>query len=568
MKLRTCKALAVVAPLLAAAAGCTDPTVAPKSAVTGANIWADPNAYAQYMAKLYAGLVVTSQIGPNDPGDKNGDIKLIDEGTSEFLRLNWYLQELPTDEAVIGWNDPGVPDLNRWQWNSTNTISQAMYYRVYFETVLANEFLRQTTPSLLDSRGVSAALKARIKEYRAEARFLRALAYWVGLDFFGDIPLVTEADPIGGPPPKQIARDSVYRYVVSELQAIVDSLPTPNGAVTYGRATPATANMLLAEVYLNAGVYTGTPDYAGALTAASNVISSGQYTLESNFRHNFTSDNNASTEVIFAAIQDGSHTQTWGGMTFLVHAGCGGSMQASWFGMDYCWGGYRMKQQARRRFSAGDSRGSFIYDSIAAVDSKTAQRARDSLTIGADTAGDPGHPTSKNHWTTIDHSVRDSVIDITSFNYGVAGPKFTNKTSTGGPGSQTTMIDTDFPIFRLAEAYLIYAEAAVRTGTNVTQGVTYFNLLRERAFGGASHDITAGQMTLDTILAERGRELLFEARRRTDLIRFGLFTGGTYLWAWKGNQPGGTTTDVHYNLYAIPLNELSANPNLKQNPGF
>src|SRR5256885_17069813 len=144
MNLRTCKAVAVVCLLLAA--GCTDPTVAPKSAVTGANIWADPSVYAQYMAKLYAGLVVTSQIGPNDPADKNGDIKLIDEGTSEFLRLNWYLQELPTDEAVIGWDDPRVPDLNRWQWNSTNTISHAQYYPVYFEVVLANEFLRQTTP--------------------------------------------------------------------------------------------------------------------------------------------------------------------------------------------------------------------------------------------------------------------------------------------------------------------------------------------------------------------------------------------------------------------------------------
>ena len=99
-------------------------------------------------------------------------------------------------------------------------------------------------------------------------------------------------------------------------------------------------------------------------------------------------------------------------------------------------------------------------------------------------------------------------------------------------------------------------------------GPLRFEIVRERAFGDASHDITAGQMTLDTILAERGRELLFEARRRTDLIRFGLFTGGTYLWAWKGNQPGGVTTDAHYNLYAIPLNELSANPNLKQNPGF
>src|SRR5256714_3382313 len=568
MNLRTLKAVVVVAPLLAAAAGCTDPTVAPRSTVTGANIWADPNAYAQYMAKLYAGLVVTSQIGPNDPGDKNGDIKLIDEGTSEFLRLNWYLQELPTDEAVIGWNDPGVPDLNRWQWNSNNTISQAMYYRVYFETVLVNEFLRQTTTSLLDSRGVGAALRAQIKQYRAEARFLRALSYWVGLDFFGSIPLVTEADPIGGPPPKQVARDSMYRYVVSELRALVDSLPAPNGTVTYGRATAAVANMLLAELYLNAEVYTGTADYASALTAASDVISSGLYSLESNFRHNFTSDNNRSTEIIFAAIQDGSHTQTWGGMTFLVHAGCGGSMQASWFAMDFCWGGYRMKQQARRRFSAGDSRASFIYDSIAAVDSTTAQRARDSLTIRADTAGDPGHPTSKKHWTTIDHSVRDSVIDIGSFNYGVAWPKVTNKTSEDSAGSQTGMVDTDFPVFRLGEAYLIYAEAAVRTGTNVAQGVTYFNALRERAFGDATHDITVGQMTLDTILAERGRELLFEARRRTDLIRYGLFTGTTYLWAWKGNQPGGGGTDSHYNLYAIPLDRVRANPNLHQNPCF
>jgi len=527
MNLRMFKPVAALAALFAAA-GCTDPTVAPKSTVTGANIWNDPNAYAQYMAKLYAGLVVTSQIGPNDPGDKNGDIKQIDEGTSEFLRLNWYMQELPTDEAVIGWNDPGVPDLNRWQWISTNTITQAMYYRVYFQAVLANEFLRQTTLPLLDSRGVDAALKAKIKQYRAEARFLRALAYWVGLDFYGSIPLVTEADPIGGPAPKQVSRDSVYRYVVSQLLAIVDSLPAPAGVITYGRATPATAKMLLAELYLNAAVYTGTAAYANAQTAAADVINSAQYTLESNYLHNFTSDNNQSSEVIFAAIQDGAHTQTWGGMTFLVHAGCGGNMVPADYGIDYCWGGYRMKQQAYRRFSAGDARGSFFHTS----------------------------------------GQTDSVIDIGNFGNGIAGPKFTNKTSTGGPGSQTTMIDTDFPVFRLGEAYLIYAEAAVRTGTNVAQGVTYFNDLRQRAFGDATHNITAGQMTVDTILAERGRELLFEARRRTDLIRFGLFTGGTYLWAWKGNTPGGTSTAATFNLYPIPLNELSANPNLKQNPGY
>lgn len=528
MNIGTRTALSVVAAIVAVAA-CTDPTVAPKSTVSGANIWNDPNSYAAYMAKLYAGLVVTSQIGPNDPGDKNGDIKLIDEGTSEFLRLNWYLQELPTDEAVIGWNDPGVPDLNRWQWTSTNTISQAMYYRVYFQAVLANEFLRQTTTALLDQRRVGPALRAQIQNFRAEARYLRALAYWVGLDFFGDIPLVTEADPIGGPPPKQIARDSVYRYVVSELNAIIDSLPTPAGAATYGRATPAAAQMLLAELYLNAGVYTGTPDYADALTAAAAVINSGQYSLDSNFRHNFSADNNTSPEVIFAAIQDGTHTQTWGGMTFLVHAGCGGSMSAANYGIDYCWGGYRMKQQAYRLFSAGDTRGSYFYTS----------------------------------------GQTDSVIDITNFNNGIAGPKFTNKTSTGGAASQTTMIDTDFPIFRLGEAYLIYAEANLRGGGgSATQALDYFNALRVRAFGDSSAVLTAPQMTLDTILAERGRELLFEARRRTDLIRFGLFTGGTYLWAWKGNAAGGTATDAHFNVYPLPLNELSANPNLKQNTGY
>ncbi len=554
MKLKTLKAPAVAAALLfLAAAGCTDPTVAPKSSVTGANIWNDPTSYAGYMAKLYGGLVLTGQVGPNG----NPDIQQIDEGTSEYLRLYWYMQELPTDEAVIGWNDPGVPDLVRWQWNATNTITNAMYYRVYYQVVLANEFLRQTTLDKLNARGVSTTLKAQIQQYRAEARFLRALAYWAGLDFYGSIPLVTEADAIGGAPPKQVSRDSIYNYVVSELTAIKDSLPTPSGAV-YGRATTMAAHMLLANLYLNAAVYTGTPNWAGALAEAQTVIGSGSYSLNGTFHNNFTSDNQNSPELIFAALQDGTHTQTWGGMTFLVHAGCGGSMQAKWFGMDYCWGGYRMKQQAYRQFSAGDARGDFIYDSLAAVDSTAAQRARDSVK----------YPTDTTKWTKIDHSVRDSVIDVGTFTNGVANPKFSNLTSTGGAASQTTMIDTDFPIFRLGEAYLIYAEAAVRAGSNVAQGVTYFNALRQRAYGDATHNVTQVQMTLDTILAERTRELLFEGHRRTDLIRYGVFTGGTYLWAWKGNAPGGVTTDAHFNVYAIPANELSANPNLTQNTGY
>jgi starch-binding outer membrane protein, SusD/RagB family len=395
---------------------------------------------------------------------------------------------------------------------------------VYFQVVLANEFLRQTTLDQLTARGVGAPLRATIQQYRAEARFLRALAYAHGMDFFGPIPLTTEANTVGSIP-AQVPRDSIYRYVVSELTAIKDSLPPAAG--NYGRATAAAANMLLAEVYLNAGVYSGTTHYDLALNAAAAAIAGG-YTLAPVFRNNFTSDNNLSPELIFAAVEDGTHTQTWGGMTFLVHAGCGGSMSAATYGMDYCWGGYRMKQQAYRLFSAGDSRGSFF-------------------------------------WTT---GQTDSVISIGNFNNGIAAPKFTNKTSTGGNGSQQTMIDTDFPIFRLAEAYLIYAEANLRGGGGVAgTALGYLNALRQRAFGDATHNF-ATLPPLDTILAERGRELLFEAKRRTDLIRFGKFSGGTYLWAWKGNTPGGTTIAATYDLYPLPANELAANPTLVQNPGY
>jgi hypothetical protein len=557
MKSRTPKAIALAAALLVvAAAGCTDPTVAPKSTVTGANIFADPAAYQQFIARIYAGLIVTGQRGP----DGNADIQNIDEGFSEYLRLYWYLQEMPTDEAAIGWGDPGLPDLNTGLWAASNQMVNAMYYRVYFQVMLANEFLRQTTDALLDSRGVSATLKTQIHQYRAEARFLRALSYWHGIDLFGNIPLVTEADPVGSIPPAQSTRTAIYDYVVSELTAVKDSLPAA-GAATYGRASPAAAHMLLAEVYLNAGVYTGTTHYDLALTEASNVIGTAGLSLNPVFQNNFTSDNNLSPELIFAAAQDGTHTQTWGGMTFLVHAGCGGSMMASWFGMDYCWGGYRLKQQAYHLFSAGDSRGAFIYDSAAAVASTRARRTQDSITIGSDTIG-----AGKSKWTSIDSTSSNTVSDIGTFNHGAAAPKFTNKTSTGATLSQIGMISTDFPIFRLAEAYLIYAEAQVRGGGGGS-ALTYLNALRQRAYGNATHNF-ATVPPLDTILAERGRELLFEARRRTDLIRFGKFVDASYLWAFKGGTAGGTALAAGRDLYPLPANELIANPNLTQNPGY
>ncbi len=521
---RTVKTFSVTAALLCfAAIGCTDPTVAPKSSVSSANVFNDPNAYRAFLAKIYGGLIVTGQRGP----DGNPDISGIDEGFGEYLRLYWYLQEMPTDEAVIGWNDPGLPDLNTGLWGADNSMVNAMYYRVFYQVMLVNEFLRQSTDAKLDSRGqFDPTLRTNVHFYRAEARFLRALSYWHGIDLFGNIPLVTENDPLGATPPKQATRADIYAYAVSEVNDIIGQLP-PRGPSTYGRATPEAAHMLLAKLYLNAGVYTGTPNFTGAVTEAQAVINAG-YSLPTSFRSNFTADNNVSPELIFVAAQDGRSTQTWGGMTFLIHAGCGGSMSAASYGIDYCWGGYRMKQQTYRRFAAGDTRAAFFY-----------------------TTGQT-----------------DSVSDRGDFTKGIAAPKFTNLKANGDTAQAKGMVDTDFPIFRLADAYLIYAEANIRGGGgSAANALTYLNAVRQRAYGNTTANFAA-LPPVDTILAERGRELMFEAQRRSDLVRFGVFTGAAYLWAWKGGTPGGSALPTFRDLYPLPANELIANPNLHQNSGY
>jgi hypothetical protein len=163
----------------------------------------------------------------------------------------------------------------------------------------------------------------------------------------------------------------------------------------------------------------------------------------------------------------------------------------------------------------------------------------------------------------------EDVVSISNFNNGVAVQKFTNRTSTGANGSDLEFPDTDFPMFRLADAYLMYAEAHLRGGGgDRAQALAYVNALRQRAFGGAGGNIADGDFDLEFIIDERGRELLWEAHRRTDLVRFGLFTGDDYLWQWKGGVLAGRATDTYRDLYPLPASELTTNPNLDQNPGY
>ncbi len=517
------RALALAA-LLTLGAACTDTTELPTSTITDTNYFDDPSSYRAFLAKIYAGLAVSGQRGPAG----NGDIQGIDEGFSQYLRLYWEAQELPTDEAVIAWGDVGLPEMNTQLWASSNSFVVSMYYRVAFQVSMANEFLRQTTEAKLSERNVSAQLQADIQIFRAEARFLRALAYWHGIDLFGNIPLVTEEDPVGPTAPLQSTRQEIFDFVVSELGAIQADLPATAGRGTYGRATKEAAAMLLAKLYLNAEVYTGTPQYAQALAAAQQVIA-GPFSIDPSYRHLFQADNHTSPEIIFPIIQDGLKTQTFGGVTFLIHAACGGSMNPGDLGVDGCWFGLRLKAEAYNRFLPSDPRGAFFWTDGQSVD----------------------------------------VNAIPNFSDGIPAPKFSNLTSAGVPGSNATHPDTDFPMFRLGDAYLMYAEAHLRGGGgDRAQALAYVNALRERANGNTSANITDPELTLEFILDERGRELLWEAHRRTDLVRYGLFTGGDYLWQWKGGAPAGVATEQYRDLYPLPASELTTNPNLTQNPGY
>jgi len=497
------------------------------NALTADALYKNEAGYRSSLAKIYGGLALTGNSGPDGSGDLGG----IDEGFSSYLRSYWYLQEFPTDEAVIGWNDQTIKDLHEMDWAPTEVFNRALYSRIFYQITLANAFIRESSDAKLAERGITGADATKVKGYQAEARFLRALSYWHALDLYGNTTFVTEDDPIGAFLPPRKTRAELFTYVESELKAIESLLPDPKQN-EYARADKAAVWMVLANLYLNAEVYTGTPRYTDAVTYSAKVIA-GPYTLEPNYANLFLADNNKSNELIFAAAFDGTKTRTWGGTTFLVHAPVGGDMNVNDFGIDFGWGGLRTTKAVYQKFS----------DPSGATDKRAMFQ----------TAGQ-----------TLE------IADISEFRNGYSIRKWKNKTSTGTTGSSLTWVDTDYPMFRLAEAYLIYAEAVLRGGTggSAAQALTYVNRIRQRAYGNTSGDITSTQLTLDFILDERVREMVWEGKRRTDLIRYNRFTTSAYLWPWKGGVKDGVAVASTRNLYPLPSAEINTNPNLVQNPGY
>jgi hypothetical protein len=507
----------------------------PTNGVTTDELYSTFGGYQQSIAKVYGSFATTSNIGPAAPAG-GGDIQGIDEGTSDFLRLYWWVQEISTDEAVVqvGWNDPGIHFFHSMNWTTDNVITKGIYYRAFYQITLANEFIRQAADAKLAERGISGANAETIKNYAQEARFLRAFQYAILMDLFGNPPFVTEADLIGNTLPQQISRADLFTYIETELKDLETKL-TPAQSNEYGRADQAAAKALLARIYLNAKVYTGTERYNDAANYASAVISDG-YALIPDYRELMLADNHTNTnEFIFTINYDGLRTQSFGGTTFLTHAPVGGTMPASVFGVSGGWAGVRTT-----------SRLPALFPDVTGAADKRAQ------------------------FYTSGQSLELTNEPAPAFTEGYAITKYRNVTKAGGEGSSRDFSDVDFPVFRLAEMYLIYAEAFVRgaSGATETTAVGLINTLRTRAYGNPSGNISASDLTLDFIINERGRELYWEGFRRTDLIRFDRFTESTYLWPWKGGVSSGTGVPSFRKLFPIPNTDMNSNPNLVQNPGY
>lgn len=486
--------------------------------------WSNNGSYEQYTAKIYSAFAIPGSVGPSD-----GDIEGYDQGEACFVRSYWNLQELPTDESKVAWSDDGLNGLNYIQWTSTNRFVTTNYDRMNLINAYVNEFLNQTTEDKLSARGLSDEKKDSVNVNRAEVRALRALSYYVMMDLYANVPYTDETTGIGAYMPEQVGRDFLFPYIESELKAVIDQLPEKS-ANNYGKVNRYVADMILANLYMNAEVYGQGNHYNDAITYLEDIINNGGYTLEQTYKYLFGADNNESEEIIFPIIFDGVYAQSYGGTLYLTAGAYGDDMATGTnFGLPQYWSGIRAPKELSGLFDANDRRALFWAEN----------RTQD-------------------------------IENISDFKQGYSVVKFTNLRKDGTAGSDQTFPDTDFPFYRLADAYLLYVEAVMRGGNgSEAKAVSLWNAIQERAFGDSSHNIsTLAEIDFKDLIDERARELYWEGHRRTDLIRFQMFINNKN-WSWKGgSHSGNVRIDNKYLIYPLPSTDISANSNLQQNPGY
>lgn len=503
---------------------------------------ADESGYIAGLTKLYFNFV----------SNETTDLQVSDAGASELVRAFWTVQEVTSDACKCAWeNDAWVRAMNTNTWSDAdNDATYAVYVRTLQGIAYTNEYLRQTASDRLSDRGVSSELAAKIQGFRAEARFLRAYFYWMALDVFGDVPFTTENSPFGGGVnPKQASRKDVFDYCISELTALAaDDSPMPAARSNYPRADKGAVLGLLARMYLNAEVYTGTPMWQEAKDACEDIFTMG-YSLCPEYADLFRGDNGenpeALNEVLFGISYDAEQTQSYGGTSYLTLAAIAATDVSSTQminGVNNGWGGIRVPYEYVEKYfnvrNADYSAGTYDVND---------KRGRMFYIKGRSESMDGALYVFLNGWSCLKFNNIPHNMDQDSYLATAASKAYS---------------DIDFPMIRLGEIYLIYAEACMNLG----QANTALPKVQDLA---ARAGVTAPtSITQEWLIEERARELMWEGHRRTDLIRYGKFTSSSFLWTYKGGSFSGQGFDDHMKIFAIPAFELASNPELHQNPGY
>lgn len=506
----------------------------PVTETTSQNVYSDAANYKKVLAKIYASYVLAGQ----GQGGDNGDLSTING--QDFSRGYFNLQEAPTDEVANTWlSGNNLSDVTYISWNSKDAWVSDTYYWLFFNIALCNEFLRNCNEQAVSR--FTEVERDEIATFAAEAKFMRAFSYWMVLDLYRKGPKVDENTPVTGYIPEAFDGVSLFDYIENELQKLVNGEELP-AANEYSRASKITANALLARLYLNHKVYRGAENpsyYDKCISAAMTVINTPGLYLEPDYYKLFNADNNKrSNEILFALVCDATTSVTWGGGTYLVCGSCGNSssQDPAWYGLTNGWGMFRARGEIAGKFgdvnNSGDSRARFYTD------------GQTQYFTGA-----------------IDNQAEGYFFE-----------KFTNLTDdwVAASNSAATGCSTDYPLLRLADVYLMAAEAQLRGGTGIArqQALDLVNKVRMRAYyDDPAGAISDGDLNLDFILDERARELYLESVRRTDLVRFDKFTTADYLWQWKGGVLEGRAVQDKFNYYPVPDTDLTANPNLS-NPEY
>ena len=519
----------------------------PQTETTSKDVYTNLANYEAVLGKIYAAMVTSGQ---GKGGDNKDMESVLNDGSGfDYMRMFLNMQECGTDEFASTWlTGEQTTGLTYLSWDANDAWVSDMYYRIYYNIALCNEFLRNANGASFSGND-----EVKMKEYKAEVRFMRALFYYHALDLYRNIPMVTENDPVGSFIPPRATPQETFDYIESELKDCIGDM-LPASSCPYGQASQGAAYTLLAKLYLNSEVYTGVAKYAECKAACQQVMNMG-YSLESDYSKLFNADNDKRTnEIIFALPVSAEHTVSWGASTYLV---CGqlslsnANQTPGDFGAESGWSEFRLRSQFVDKFNGSD-----IY--AQGEEAKGDKRAK-----------------------FFTNGQNKDVTSMTDETTGYLSEKWSNLKDDGTKASNTSNdgVETDFPLFRLADVYLMYAECVARLGEDWDNwnggsdaeaasrkegAIYYINKVRERA-GAADvwkDNFASDADFLQFILDERARELYHEGYRRTDLIRFGQFTTNKYIWQWKGGTHDGQAVDSKYNIYPIPNTELTANPNL------